>query len=96
MLTHFVRTLFVDVLNHCFFDPAMVLCLARTGRQDSTPALSLCQRDRCQTHASPIATGRSQKPLSSARVEDFGEIAAAIPIKHIYDYYVAGCPATRD
>ena len=48
MLSHLARTLFVGVLNDCFFDPATALCLATTTAQDSSkPALSLCQPDRC-------------------------------------------------
>jgi hypothetical protein len=48
MLAHVARTLFVGVLNDCFFDPATALCLANTNHQDSSrPALSLCQPDRC-------------------------------------------------
>ena len=48
MLAHLARTLFVGVLNDCFFDPATALCLANTNSQDSSaPALSLCQPGRC-------------------------------------------------
>jgi len=48
MLAHVARTLFIGVVNDCFFDPATALCLAKTNGQDSSmPALSLCQPDRC-------------------------------------------------
>jgi integrase len=46
MLGHVARTLFVGVLNDCFFDPATALCLS--GKTDrSSPAIAQCRPDRC-------------------------------------------------
>jgi integrase len=46
MLAHVAKTLFVGVLNDCFFDPATALCL--NGKtQAATPAMAQCQPDRC-------------------------------------------------
>lgn len=46
MLAHVTKTLFVGVLNDCFFDPATALCL--NGRAEQTaPAMAQCRPDRC-------------------------------------------------
>jgi hypothetical protein len=46
MLAHVARTLYVGVLNDCFFDPATALCL--NGKtQRSAPAMAQCRPDRC-------------------------------------------------
>jgi hypothetical protein len=46
MLAHVAKTLFVGVMNDCFFDPATALCL--NGKTDvATPAMAQCRPDRC-------------------------------------------------
>jgi hypothetical protein len=46
MLAHVAKTLFVGVLNDCFFDPATALCLK--GKTDTAkPAMAQCRPDRC-------------------------------------------------
>jgi hypothetical protein len=46
MLGHVAKTLFVGVLNDCFFEPATALCL--NGKTERTaPALAQCRPDRC-------------------------------------------------
>jgi integrase len=46
MLAHVARTLYVGVLNDCFFDPATALCLnGKTER--SAPIIAQCRPDRC-------------------------------------------------
>jgi integrase len=46
MLAHVAKTLFVGVLNDCFFDPATALCL--NGKAEQTaPAMAQCRPDRC-------------------------------------------------
>ena len=46
MLSHLAKTLFVGVLNDCFFEPATALCL--NGKTERTaPALAQCRPDRC-------------------------------------------------
>jgi integrase len=46
MLAHVAKTLFVGVLNDCFFDPATALCL--NGKSERTaPAMAQCRPDRC-------------------------------------------------
>lgn len=46
MLAHTAKTLFVGILNDCFFDPATALCLAGKAEYN-TPALAQCRPDRC-------------------------------------------------
>jgi hypothetical protein len=71
MLAHLAHTLFVGVLNDCFFDPTTALCLAKTSRQDSsTPALSLCQPDRCPN---ACITSR-HRPLWEASIQQAEEM----------------------
>jgi hypothetical protein len=71
MLAHLARTLFVGVLNDCFFDPATALCLISSKNQDSTkPALSLCQPDRCPN---ACVTAR-HRPLWEASIQQAEEI----------------------
>ena len=71
MLAHLARTLFVGVLNDCFFDPATALCLAKTNGQDSSmPALSLCQPDRCPN---ACVTNR-HRPLWEASIQQAEEM----------------------
>jgi hypothetical protein len=46
MLAHLARTLYIGVLNDCFFDPATALCLnGKTER--NAPAMAHCHPDRC-------------------------------------------------
>ena len=46
MLAHVAKTLFVGVLNDCFFEPATALCL--NGKTDATmPAMAQCRPDKC-------------------------------------------------
>jgi integrase len=46
MLAHVAKTLFVGVMNDCFFDPATALCL--NGKTETaTPAMAQCRPDRC-------------------------------------------------
>jgi hypothetical protein len=46
MLAHVAKTLFVGVMNDCFFDPATALCL--NGKTEAaTPAMAQCRPDRC-------------------------------------------------
>jgi hypothetical protein len=46
MLAHVAKTLFLGVLNDCFFDPAAALCL--NGKVErSAPAMVQCRPDRC-------------------------------------------------
>ena len=66
MLAHLSRTLFVGVLNDCFFDPATALCLIKGANQDgSKPSLSLCQPDRCPN---ACVTNR-HRPLWEASIQ---------------------------
>lgn len=71
MLAHLARTLFVGVLNDCFFDPATALCLVKANDQDSSmPALSLCQPDRCPN---ACVTTR-HRPLWEASIQQAEEM----------------------
>ena len=46
MLAHVAKTLFVGVLNDCFFEPATALCL--NGKTEVTaPAMAQCRPDKC-------------------------------------------------
>jgi len=46
MLAHVAKTLFVGVLNDCFFEPATALCL--NGKTEAAaPAMAQCRPDRC-------------------------------------------------
>ncbi|MDH4983830.1 integrase [Hyphomicrobium sp. D-2] len=46
MLAHIAKTLFVGVMNDCFFDPATALCL--NGKTEAaTPSMAQCSPDRC-------------------------------------------------
>jgi len=46
MLAHLARTLYIGVLNDCFFNPATALCLnGKTER--NAPAMAHCHPDRC-------------------------------------------------
>ncbi len=46
MLAHVAKTLFVGVMNDCFFDPATALCL--NGKTESAvPIMAQCRPDRC-------------------------------------------------
>jgi hypothetical protein len=65
MLGHVARTLFVGVLNDCFFDPATALCLS--GKTDrSAPAMAQCRPDRCPNSC---ITSR-HRPIWRKAVED--------------------------
>lgn len=65
MLAHVARTLYVGVLNDCFFDPATALCLnGKTER--SAPAIAHCCPDRCPN--SCIAS--RHRPVWAQAVED--------------------------
>lgn len=46
MLIHVAKTLFVGVLNDCFFDPATALCL-KGKTEAAMPAMAQCRPDRC-------------------------------------------------
>jgi hypothetical protein len=46
MLAHLARTLYIGVLNDCFFNPATALCLnGKTER--NAPSMAHCHPDRC-------------------------------------------------
>jgi hypothetical protein len=46
MLAHLARTLYIGVLNDCFFNPATALCL--NGKTEgNAPAMAHCHPDRC-------------------------------------------------
>jgi len=65
MLAHIARTLFVGVMNDCFFDPATALCL--NGKTETTtPAMAQCRPDRCPNSC---ITSR-HRPMWSEAVED--------------------------
>ena len=65
MLAHVARTLYVGVLNDCFFDPATALCLnGKTER--SAPAMAQCCPDRCPNSC---ITSRHQ-PVWAQAAED--------------------------
>lgn len=65
MLAHVARTLYVGVLNDCFFDSATALCLnGKTER--SAPAIAHCRPDRCPN--SCIAS--RHRPVWAQAVED--------------------------
>lgn len=65
MLAHVARTLYVGVLNDCFFDSATALCLnGKTER--SAPAIAHCRPDRCPN--SCIAS--RHRPVWVQAVED--------------------------
>lgn len=42
MLAHVAKTLFVGVMNDCFFDPATALCL-HGKTEAATPAMAQCR-----------------------------------------------------
>jgi hypothetical protein len=46
MLAHVAKTLFVGVMNDCFFDPATALCL-KGKTETATPAMAQRRPDRC-------------------------------------------------
>jgi len=46
MLGHVAKTLFIGVMNDCFFDPATALCLNRKS-EAATPVMAQCRPDRC-------------------------------------------------
>ncbi len=69
MLTHIAKTLFVGVLNDCFFDPATALCLnGRTER--NVPAMAQCRPDRCPNSC---ITSR-HRPLWTKAIADSEEL----------------------
>jgi hypothetical protein len=46
LLAHVAKTLFVGVMNDCFFDPATAFCL--NGKTEAAmPAMARCRPDRC-------------------------------------------------
>jgi hypothetical protein len=65
MLGHVARTLFVGVLNDCFFDPATALCLSANAER-SAPAMAQCRPDRCPNSC---ITSR-HRPMWSKAVEE--------------------------
>jgi integrase len=65
MLGHVARTLFVGVLNDCFFDPATALCLS-VNADRSAPAMAQCRPDRCPNSC---ITSR-HRPMWRKAVED--------------------------
>jgi integrase len=65
MLGHVARTLFVGVLNDCFFDPATALCLSANADR-SAPAMAQCRPDRCPNSC---ITSR-HRPMWSKAVEE--------------------------
>ena len=65
MLAHVAKSLFVGVLNDCFFDPATALCLKGTT-EIATPAMAQCRPDRCPN--SCIAS--HHRPLWAKAVTD--------------------------
>jgi hypothetical protein len=46
MLAHLARTLYIGVLNDCFFNPATALCLNGKAQRNA-PAMAHCHPDRC-------------------------------------------------
>jgi integrase len=69
MLAHVAKTLFVGVMNDCFFDPATALCL--NGKTEAaTPAMAQCRPDRCPN--SCIA--RHHRPLWAKAIADGEEL----------------------
>jgi integrase len=69
MLAHVAKTLFVGILNDCFFDPATALCL--NGEAERTvPAMAQCRPDRCPNSC---ITSRHQ-PLWSKAIADGEEL----------------------
>ncbi len=69
MLAHVAKTLFVGVMNDCFFDPATALCLK--GKTDAaTPAMAQCRPDRCPN--SCIAS--HHRPLWAKAIADGEEL----------------------
>jgi integrase len=65
MLGHVARTLFVGVLNDCFFDPATALCLS-VNADRSAPSMAQCRPDRCPNSC---ITSR-HRPMWRKAVED--------------------------
>jgi integrase len=65
MLAHVARTLYVGVLNDCFFDPATALCLNGMTER-SAPAMAQCRPDRCPNSC---ITSRHQ-PVWAQAAED--------------------------
>jgi hypothetical protein len=46
MIAHVAKTVFIGVMNDCFFDPTAALCL--NGKTEAaTPAMAQCRPDRC-------------------------------------------------
>lgn len=69
MLTHIAKTLFVGVMNDCFFDPATALCL--NGKTEAaTPAMAQCRPDRCPN--SCVAS--HHRPLWAKAIDDGEEL----------------------
>lgn len=69
MLAHVAKTLFVGVLNDCFFEPATALCL--NGKTDvATPAMAQCRPDRCPNSC---ITSR-HRPLWAKAIADGEEL----------------------
>ena len=69
MLAHVAKTLFVGVMNDCFFDPATALCL--NGKTETAmPAMAQCCPDRCPN--SCIAS--HHRPLWAKAIADGEEL----------------------
>src|SRR6266481_6012673 len=69
MLAHVAKTLFVGVMNDCFFDPATALCL--NGKTEAaTPVMAQCRPDRCPN--SCIAS--HHRPLWAKAIADGEEL----------------------
>jgi integrase len=69
MLAHVAKTLFVGVMNDCFFDPATALCL-KANTDAATPAMAQCRPDRCPN--SCIAS--HHRPLWAKAIADGEEL----------------------
>jgi integrase len=88
MLAHVAKTLFVGVMNDCFFDPAAALCLS--GKTDhSRPAMAQCCPDRCPNsciagHHRPLwakAIGDGEELLRTGRLSLLQRQAIEVDLK---------------
>jgi integrase len=69
MLAHVAKTLFIGVMNDCFFNPAIALCL--NGKTEvATPSMAQCRPDRCPN--SCIAS--HHRPLWAKAIADGEEL----------------------
>jgi hypothetical protein len=88
MLAHVAKTLFVGVLNDCFFDPATALCLNGKAKA-AMPAMAQCRPDRCPnsciaSHHRPLwakAIADGEALLKTRRLSPLQQKAIEVDLK---------------